>query len=81
MDNIQTIRTIFEAFDGVPALASAVAVPMQTAWDWNKKANIPPWRRPSILTAAKRLRLELPEEAIAYLKSNERPARRARIAA
>lgn len=71
------VQEIFKAFGNPTALSTAIGVPMQTAWDWRNKSEIPPWRRPSILDASKRLSIKLPEEAIAYLASSERRAKAA----
>jgi hypothetical protein len=69
------VHAIFDAFGGPTPIAKATGFPVQTVCDWRKKGDpeIPPWRRPAVLDAAKRLDISLPPEAIAYLASSERP--------
>jgi hypothetical protein len=42
---------------------------VQTIWDWTRKGNIPHWRRPAVIEAAKKLPEPLPAELLAYLAS------------
>lgn len=66
------IDSIFEAFKGPTKIARATGDPVQTVHSWKVKQSIPPWRRPQVLDAARRLEIDLPTEAIAYLASSER---------
>lgn len=70
---MQTIvHEIFEAYGGATAIHRATGVPVQTVHDWIKKGKpeIPPWRRSALLAATPTKPLS--EQAIAYLRSNER---------
>jgi len=68
------VRTIFDAFGGVNKLAEATRSPQQTASEWITRdpPEIPPWRRPAVLDAARGLPQPLPPEALAYLASTKR---------
>lgn len=63
------VDAIFTAFKGPSRIADATSIPVQTVCDWRKKgkSNIPHWRRPAVLDAARRHNIELPPEAITYL--------------
>lgn len=66
------IDSIFETLDGPTTIARTMGEPIQTVHSWKAKQSIPPWRRPQVLDAARRLEKELPPEAVAYLASQER---------
>lgn len=74
MQNV--VSEIFEALGGSTAIAKGVGLPVQTVNDWlNKgKSEIPPWRRPAVLSFAvyERKLDELSADAVAYLRSQER---------
>lgn len=54
-------------------MADATGIPMKTVFSWKEdKPNIPAWRRPAVLDAAKRANVTLPPEAVIYLASAER---------
>jgi DNA-binding transcriptional regulator YdaS (Cro superfamily) len=76
------VHAIFEAFGGPSKLAQLTGLSLQTVSDWRAKGRpeIPPWRRPLVLAAAESLEKPLPESAIAYLQSDERPARASKAA-
>ncbi|MEH3121200.1 MAG: hypothetical protein PGN16_04335 [Sphingomonas phyllosphaerae] len=71
---MDVVRSIFETFGGVSALAEATGFPQQTVSEWRNRspAEIPPWRRPAVADAARRLERALSPEALAYLASRER---------
>lgn len=71
---MSVVQEIFEAFKGVNALADATGFPQQTVSEWNARTppEIPPWRRASVLEAARRLDKELSQDALAYLASTAR---------
>ena len=66
------IDSIFKALEGPTNIARATGDPVQTVHSWKAKQSIPPWRRPQLLDAARRLEKELSPEAIAYLASADR---------
>jgi hypothetical protein len=68
------VLAIFDAFDGPTNLARGTGFRLQTVCDWRRKGNpeIPPWRRPAVLAAAKSMSIALPDEAVRYLKSDDR---------
>lgn len=45
--------------------------PVGTVFSWKKSGSIPPWRRPAVLEAVRRLKYELPADVLAYLASGE----------
>ncbi len=51
----------------VAAIAQEMRTPYATVWSWKKSGSIPDWRRPYVLDAVRRLKLDLPAEVIAYL--------------
>lgn len=70
---MHVVDQIFEAFGGSPkAISDATGIAIQTVCDWRAKGpkEIPVWRRPAVLKAAKGR--DLSEEAIAYLRSDRR---------
>lgn len=69
------VQAIFEAFGGYVGLAETLGLKRNTVWDWRNNGEIPPWRRPMVLDAARRLGKALDGKVIAYLLSDERPAR------
>lgn len=71
---MDVVRSIFDTFGGVSALAEATGFPQQTVSEWRNRspAEIPPWRRPAVADAARRLERALSPEALAYLASRER---------
>ncbi len=71
---MSVVPTIFEAFGGVNRLAEATGTPQQTASEWLNRSppDIPPWRRPAVLGAARKLKEPLPPEALTYLASTQR---------
>lgn len=72
---MHVVDQIFEAFGNSPKrLADATGIPIQTVWDWRGKGRkeIPVWRRPAVLNAARGLPLS--PDALAYLNSTERSA-------
>jgi hypothetical protein len=47
---------------GPTKLHRETGIPVQTIWDWTRKGNIPHWRRPAVIEAAKKLPEPLPAE-------------------
>lgn len=80
----QIIAEIFDKLGGATAIANGTGLPVQTVHDWLKKgkAEIPPWRRPKVLTFAKKARKldDLSSEARDYLHSDERSVGKAHAA-
>lgn len=77
---MSVVPSIFEAFGGVNALADATGFPQQTVSEWQTRnpPEIPPWRRPPVAEAARRLGKPLTQDALAYLASSARtPKQRA----
>lgn len=76
---MHVVHAILAAFDGPTKLAEETGIPMKTVFSWKEdKPNIPAWRRPAVLDAAKRASVTLPPEALIYLASAERiPAKAA----
>jgi hypothetical protein len=74
----EILTEIFGKLGGATAIARGTGFPVQTVHDWlgkvDKKAEIPPWRRPAVLDFARREGKfgELSGDARAYLLSNER---------
>lgn len=74
---MSVVPDIFEAFGGVNALANATGFAQQTVSEWQTRQppEIPPWRRHSVVDAARRLGKPLSPEALAYLSSSQRTKR------
>jgi hypothetical protein len=67
------VHAILDAFKGPSRLADATGIPMKTVFSWKEEpANIPEWRRPAVIDAARREKIQLPAEAWEYLASTER---------
>ena len=67
------VHAIFDAFDGPTPIAEETGIPMKTVFSWKEAPpNIPAWRRPAVLEAARRKNITLSPEALAYLASAER---------
>lgn len=66
---MEPIDEIFDVFGGPTAIAEATGIKVQTVCDWRKKGpkNIPAWRRPAVLEAAKVLGKPLSDAALRYL--------------
>jgi len=60
---------IVDALGGPTAIHRKTGIPVQTIWDWKRKGNIPHWRRPTVIEAAKKLDEPLSTELLAYLAS------------
>lgn len=75
---MNVVHAIFKAFKGPTGLADATRLPMKTVFSWKEEpANIPPWRRPVVLEAIRRERVELPQPVIEYLLSEDRAPKEA----
>lgn len=61
------ISTLFAERKRVAAIAAEMRCPFQTVYSWKKKGSIPPWRRPAVLDAIRRLEIDVPPELLAYL--------------
>ena len=64
------VNEIFAAFGNSPTkLSRATGVKVQTVCDWRKKtpANIPEWRRMTVLSALQRDNIPVSPATIAYL--------------
>ena len=71
---MSVVHSIIEAFGGVNAAAERTGTPQQTVSEWGKRSppEIPPWRRSGLLDAARRAKIDLTADAVAYLASTER---------
>jgi len=71
---MSVVHSIIEAFGGVNAAASRTGTPQQTVSEWGKRSppEIPPWRRPGLMDAARRAKIKLSPAAVAYLASTDR---------
>jgi hypothetical protein len=79
---MSVVHTIFRAFNGAEnkgatAIANETGIPMKTVWSWKANGEIPPWRRPAVAEAARRKKLEMPDDAWLYLASADRAAQQA----
>lgn len=72
----ELLAEIFNTLGGPTAIARGTGHPVQTVHDWRQKgkAEIPPWRRASVVDFARREKKfdQLSQEARAYLLSSER---------
>jgi hypothetical protein len=49
------------------AFAREMSCPVGTVFSWKQARSIPAWRRPAVLDAVRRMKIEVPVEVIAYL--------------
>jgi hypothetical protein len=74
---MSVVHTIIDAFGGVNATAEKSGTAQQTVSEWRTRTppEIPPWRRAILLDVARRAKVQLPPEAVAYLASTNRTPR------
>lgn len=72
------VDRIFKAIGGATVIATQTGDPVQTVHDWLAYGNIPHWRRPAVVDAARRLDKQLDPDMLAYLASRERSPRKQR---
>ncbi len=74
------VNDIVAAFGSQVAMEDATGIPQQTISEWVKRhpPEIPPWRRPVILDAARTKNVALEPAALSYLHSTARTPRSAR---
>jgi hypothetical protein len=69
---MDVVTAIFEALGGATAIARTTGDPVQTVHSWKASGRIPVWRRAAVRKVRPVPGRELPQDALAYLKSNER---------
>ena len=74
------VDQIFVAMGESTAIATAMGLPIQTVNSWKTSGNIPSWRRPPLLDAAKRGDCQLAPDLLAYLASADTAPRKAKAA-
>lgn len=67
IEAMTTVDQLFAKRGTLSAIAREVPCSVQTAHAWKRNRSIPTWRRSAVLDAVRRLKLDLPDEVIAYL--------------
>jgi hypothetical protein len=65
------VADLFAERSRLSRIAEEMRCPVGTVFSWKKSGSIPPWRRPAVLEAVRRLKYELPADVLAYLASGE----------
>lgn len=68
------VSNIIDALDGPTAISDKTGIPVQTVHSWKANGNIPRWRRAGIIDLARRNGKKLPDDALAYLTSDDKAA-------
>lgn len=61
------VADLFAERKRVAALAAEMRCPFQTVYSWKRKGDIPPWRRPAVLDAIRRLEIDVSPATLVYL--------------
>lgn len=67
MTHMSEVESLFAERKRVSEIAREMRTPIGTVWCWKKKGEIPPWRRPAVLDAIRRLDIDVEPEVVAYL--------------
>lgn len=61
------VDELFRERKRLSAIAREMRCPIGTVFSWKKKGAIPPWRRPAVLDAVRRLNIETSPSVLLYL--------------
>lgn len=58
---MQTVAQIFEKLGGHIAIAEKTGIPLTTVHSWKRKNFVPDWRKPALISLAKKAKVALSE--------------------
>lgn len=59
---MQTVADIFDRLGGHVVIAEKTGIPLTTVHSWKRANFVPEWRRPALITLAKRKKVDLATE-------------------